>query len=147
MTTIGAVRAELREAAMSTMSTSVVDAVHEAAGAWGWSSTHRDEIHREYERFLDLADGNRGVPLVPAHEVDLVWHEHVRYAATDGDRTPPAHGTHSTPDHEARFAATVELYRARFGEPGPVWEHAAVCQVDPRDPFAPEEPPAGPPPD
>lgn len=110
------------------MSTSVNSAVGAAAAAWGWSPTHQESVRREYERFLDLAERNSGVPLVPAKDIDLVWHEHIRNPAAD--RPPPLHDTHSTVDHEARFAHTVELYRVAFGEPNAIWSTPADCNID-----------------
>jgi hypothetical protein len=113
------------------MSTSIVDIVDAAASRWGWSASHRDVVQLEYERFLLLAEQHEGVALVPAQDVDLVWHEHLRHTV-DGhslDGRAPVHDTHSTLDHEQRYAHTLELYTRRFGVPGSIWDLAADCDV------------------
>ena len=103
-----------------------------------WSAPHTLTVLREYDRFVQLAHEHPGVPLVPALDVDLLWHEHLDTTTSAEDcARVPSHGAGRTTDHDARYATTLALYRDRFGEPAAVWSTPAECQVDN------EEPPSG----
>jgi hypothetical protein len=111
---------------------SVVAAVEQTACDHQWSPSYASTVQREYERFVEMITRHPGVALVPPVDVDLVWHQHLAHPGyrETFDGQAPVHGTHSTPDRGERFAATVALYRDRFGEPNTVWSAPAQCQVD-----------------
>lgn len=124
------------------MDASVAEATMVAGHRHGWSDEHRWTVVTEYLRFLELARTHVGTALVPAADVDLVWHEHLAspaYAMACGG-VGPRHDTHTTADRDERFAHTRHLYRARFGPPGAIWDTAADCQIDRPEPIAPPPP-------
>ena len=114
------------------MNASLTAALERATVSHHWSEEYGRIVAREYERFIRLAQDFRAVPLVPARDVDLLWHEHLAGASYADDFAGPAprHGTHTTPDHAVRFETTRRLYREQFGDPGAMWTQPAECQVD-----------------
>src|SRR4051794_16921542 len=102
------------------MDASLTIAADRAAASNRWSPARRQAALREYQRFVRLVRDNPGVPLVPAVDIDLIWHEHLGLPLSTGTGppAPPRHAAHRTTDQDGRFASTIALYRDRFGEPG-----------------------------
>jgi hypothetical protein len=86
-----------------------------------------DHAISDYRRFLFLMRKYEGEALSPTLDIDLIWHEHIldtkpyfddtakifgRYVHHEPGRTP---GTRS-PDLEASYRRTCELYQQEFGE-------------------------------
>lgn len=114
------------------MNGEAIAALDRAAACHHWSRDYAQSVALEYQRFIELAQDCDGLSLVPARDVDLLWHEHLA-DATYADvvhSLAPKHDTHTSHDHAARYEATLGRYRKRFGDPGTIWSTAAECQVD-----------------
>ncbi len=110
----------------------MADLIDRTAAAGRSTGEREADALVEYHRFVELVAAHPGRTLVPSRDVDAVWHRQLADPVTGA--ACPRHTTHTTPDRDRRFALTLQLYRQRWGEPGPAWLAPADCQVDDEPP-------------
>lgn len=118
--------------------------IDEVQAVTGWHAARADAAVGEYRRFVELARLHPSAALVPAADVDVVWHLELAGNAPDAPRH--VESDPSCVDDPRGFELTRALYSARWGEPSAVWSVAAACHIDaPKpDPVGPEPPPEQP---
>ncbi len=105
----------------------------------GWSEAFAGRVVVEYRRFLALvATGDE--PLTPSDAVDQAWHLHMVHSrdywhglcrdivGRDIHHTPGGDGADEREDYRNRYARTIDLYRATFGDapPADIWPDPAA---------------------
>lgn len=106
----------------------------------GWSSEKTSQIETWYKRFLILNAKYPESSIVPSHDIDVFWHQHIldtRAYAADCERVFgsflhhfPYLGMRGPQDAERlrhSFEETKKLFLAEFGEPLPLSASKADC--------------------
>jgi LPXTG-motif cell wall-anchored protein len=106
----------------------------------GWTAKKTVRVMREYRRFLYLAAaGNR--PVTPSDAVDAAWHLHLTYTrhywgelcgrilGRALHHEPTEGGVAEAAHFRGQYRATLEAYRAAFGEapPADIWPVAGLA--------------------
>lgn len=112
---------------------------HKLARQTGWSADYAQRAILEYKRYMFLAV-TQGRHVCPSEPVDKVWHLHLTYTrsywqelckgvlGTDVHHEPSRGGGSEDAKHWAMYEATLDAYRAAFGEepPADIWPPAEV---------------------
>jgi hypothetical protein len=96
----------------------------------GYSTEHLDLMEAEYRKFLAMQLAFPGTEIVPCELVDEMWHQHILDTQAYHEDCNaifgsylhhyPYFGMRGEDDAQAlhdAYAATIERYRAAFGEP------------------------------
>jgi len=105
----------------------------------GWTADHAGRVMTEYRRFLFLA-ATTGLEVTPSDAVDQAWHLHLAYSqhywgvlcgnilGVPLHHGPTEGGRAERTRYDVQYRATLDSYRAAFGEAPPVdiWPDAAT---------------------
>ncbi|WP_420595543.1 glycine-rich domain-containing protein [Deinococcus sp.] len=112
----------------------------------GWTLAHSLKVLHEYRRFLVLASA-AGESVTPSKAVDAAWHEHLTHTRDYWLRLtlllpsplhhdPSGGAAGDAEKYAGQYLRTLELYRARFGEPDAgIWPDPDATSPNPTNRF------------